>query len=60
MSEHLIAQNGISNLRSVDEVHFQQASLESTFFRLVIFKSIQKEGSGLLDHVLRHKDIDNL
>jgi hypothetical protein len=59
MRKHLITQNRISDLRSIDQVHLQQPSLKSTLFRLVILERIEEEGSSLLNHVLRHEDIDD-
>ena len=59
MRKHLVTQYGISNLRRIDQVHLQQSSLQSSLFWLVILESIEEEGSSLLNHVLRHEDIDN-
>ena len=58
MRKHLVTQYGISNLRRIDQVHLQQPSLQSSLFWVVILESIEEEGSSLLDHVLRHEDID--
>jgi hypothetical protein len=59
MRKHLITQNRISDLRSIDQVHLQQSSLKSSLFRLVLLERIEEEGSSLLNHVLRHEDIDD-
>jgi hypothetical protein len=59
MRKHLVTQNGISDLRSIDQIHLQQPSLKSTLFRLVILERIEEEGSSLLNHVLGHEDIDD-
>jgi hypothetical protein len=59
MRKHLITQNSISDLRSIDQVHLQQPSLKSSLFRLVILERIEEEGSSLLNHVLRHENIDD-
>lgn len=40
MSEHLIAENSLSNLRSIHEIDLQKPSLKSTFFGLVILEYI--------------------
>jgi hypothetical protein len=59
MRKHLITQNRISDLRSINQVHLQQPSLKSSLFRLVVLERIEEEGSSLLNHVLRHEDIDD-
>lgn len=59
MREHLVTQNRISDLRSIDQVHLQQPSLKSSLLRLVILERIEEEGSSLLNHVLRHENIDD-
>jgi hypothetical protein len=59
MGKHLVTQNRISDLRSIDQVHLQQPSLKSSLFGLVILERIEEEGSSLLNHVLRHEDIDD-
>jgi hypothetical protein len=40
MVEHLVAQDCVSNLRRMHEVHLEQTSLKMGLLRLVIFESI--------------------
>jgi hypothetical protein len=40
MVEHLVAQDCVSNLRRMHEVHLEQTSLKVGLLRLVIFESI--------------------
>jgi hypothetical protein len=58
--EHLVGEDGIGNLGCVHEVHLEETGLEGTLFGLVLLESVEEEGSCLLDHVLRHEDVDNL
>jgi len=60
VSEHLVRKDSIGNLRSIDEVHFEETSLEGTLFRLVVLESIEQEGGSLLNHVLTHEDVNDL
>lgn len=60
VGEHLIGEDGVGDLRSVDEVHLEQASLERTLLGLVLLESVEEEGGRLLDHILRHEDVDDL
>ncbi len=60
VSEHIVAQNGVGDLRSVHEVHLQESGLEGSFLGLVVLESIEEERCGLLDHVLTHEDVDDL
>jgi hypothetical protein len=55
--EHLVAKDGVGNLRRVHEVHLQQARLEVRLLRLVVLERIKKEGRRGLNHVLRHEDV---
>lgn len=50
--KHFIPKNSISDLRSVDQIHLKQASLQVTMLWFVVLESIQKEGCGRLYHVL--------
>ena len=60
MREHLIAEDGVGDLRGVDEVHLEQTGLEMSLLGAVLLESVEKEGGSLLDHVLRHEDVDHL
>lgn len=59
VGEHLVAENGIGDLRSVDQVHLEQPGLEVGLLGLVILERIKEERRRLLDHVLGHEDIHN-
>lgn len=59
MGEHFIAQNGIRDLRSAHQVHLEQPCLERTLFGLVVLECVEEDRGGLLEHVLRHEDIDD-
>ena len=52
MVEHISTEDGISDLRCVDQVHLQETSLEMALLRLVILQRIQQERSRLLNHIL--------
>ena len=58
--EHLIAEDGVRDLRCVHQIHLEETSLKVTLLRLVLLESVKKERGRRLDHVLRHKDVDNL
>lgn len=58
--EHLVAEDGVGDLGGVDEVHLEEAGLEVSLLGTVLLESVEEERGGLLDHVLRHEDIDNL
>mmetsp|Transcript_10654 Transcript_10654/g.12937 ORF Transcript_10654/g.12937 Transcript_10654/m.12937 type:complete len:272 (-) Transcript_10654:1137-1952(-) len=61
MSEHLVLQDSISNLRAATtQVHFEQLSLKITFFRFVRLECFKQESSSLLDAVLRHEELYHL
>lgn len=60
MCEHFVPEDSICNLRSVHQVHFQQASLEMTLFRQVVFQSLEEELRSLLNHALSLEDIGDL
>lgn len=49
-----------NDLWSMHQVHLQQPSLQRAFSGTVVFKSIQKEGSALLNQVILHENIHNL
>ena len=57
--QRLVAQNGISHLRSSHEVHLQELGLEGALSGVVL-QDIQQEGRALLYHVQLHKHIHNL
>jgi hypothetical protein len=38
MGEHLIAKNGVRNLRSMNQVEFQKTSLQMSLLRLVVLE----------------------
>lgn len=42
------------------QVHLQQPCLQRAFSGSVVFKSIQKEGSALLNQVILHEHVHNL
>lgn len=60
MGKHLVAENCVSDLRSVHEVHLKKSGLEMALFGLVVLEGIEEEGSGGLYHILGHEDIDDL
>ncbi len=60
VSEHLITKDGVSNLRSGHEVHFQQTGLQVTLRRAIVLQCIEKERSALLHKTLFHEDVNNL
>jgi hypothetical protein len=41
MGEHLIAKNGVRNLRCMNQVEFQETSLQVSLLRLVVLESVQ-------------------
>ncbi|KAI3480029.1 hypothetical protein L1887_57805 [Cichorium endivia] len=57
VGEHVVAEDGVGDLRSVDEVHLEQARLEVGLFGLVVLERVEEEAGGLLDHVLAHEDV---
>ncbi len=58
--KHFVAQNGVGDLRSSHQIHFQQARLQMALLRLVLLQCVQQERRRLLDHVVLHKNIHNL
>lgn len=60
MSEHLVTKDRISDLRGIQQVHFEQTGLEVRLFGLVLLQCIEQECCRGLDHVLRHEDVDDL
>lgn len=60
MGEHLVAEDGLGDLRGVDEVHLEETGLKGSLLGLVLLKRVKEEGRGLLDHVLAHEDVDDL
>ena len=60
MREHVTSENGIRDLRGMNQVHFGGMCLQVALLRLVIFESIRKEPCSWLDHVLGYEDNDNL
>ena len=52
MVEHISTEDGISDLRCVNQVHLQETSLEMALLRLVVLQRIQQERSRLLNHIL--------
>ena len=59
VGEHLVAEDGVHDLRCTDEIHFEVTCLEMTLFLFVLFEGIQQEQSGRLNHVLEHEYIDD-
>jgi hypothetical protein len=59
MRKHFVSKNGIRDLGRTQEVHLKQTSLLSGLVRSVVLEGIEEEGSGLLNHILRDKDIDD-
>jgi hypothetical protein len=57
--EHLVAEDGVGDLRGVDEVHLEETSLERALLGLVVLEGVEEERRRLLDHVLSHEDVDN-
>ena len=60
VSEHLVAEDRIGDLRSVDEVHLEKTRLKRTLLGAVLLERVEEEGRRLLVHALRHKDVDDL
>lgn len=60
MREHLVAEDGIRDLRSMHQIHLKKPCLQWSLFRFVLLQRVQKEGGRWLDHVLGHEDINNL
>lgn len=59
MRKHFIPKNGICDLRRAQEIHLKQTSLLCGLVRSVVLEGIEEEGSCLLNHILRNKDIDD-
>jgi len=59
VGEHLVTKDSIGDLRSVHQVHLDQASLERTILFSVCGQNIETECSSLLDHALRHEDVED-
>ncbi len=59
MRQDLVDEDGVRDLRSVKQVHFEQTSLQVRLLGLVILERLQEEGRRGLDHVLRHEDVDD-
>ena len=60
MAEHVITEDGISDLRSMNQIHLQKSGLEVALLGLVVFESIEQERGCGLNHVLGHEDINDL
>ena len=60
VTEHVVAEDSVGDLRSVNQVHLQKPGLEMALFGFVILKSIEQERGCRLNHILRHEDIDHL
>ena len=60
MREHFITENGIRDLRRMDEVHLEETGLQMALLGSILLQSIQQEGCCRLDHILRHKDVHDL
>lgn len=60
MGEHVVAENGIGDLRSVNQVHLQKSGLEVALLGLVVLEGVEQERGCRLDHILRHENIDDL
>ena len=54
------AQNGISHLEGIHQVHIQQPGLQGSPGRMVILEGTQQEGGVLLDHAGLHEDIHDM
>ena len=55
--KHLVSKDGISNLRCLKQVHFEQACLQSRMLRLVVLQGIEEERGRLLHKILTQKNI---
>ncbi len=53
VGEHIIAKNGVSNLRCINQVHLKETSLQMALLRSVVLQSIQQESCRRLNHALR-------
>lgn len=60
MREHLVTEDRISDLRRMQQVHFQQACLEVSLFWLVVLQSVEEERRRRLYHILRHEYVNHL
>ena len=60
VGEHVVAEDSIGDLGSMNQVHLQKSGLEMALFGLVILESVKQERGCGLNHILRHKDIDDL
>lgn len=60
VGEHLVTEDCVCNLRSMNEVHLQETCLKGSLLGLVVLEGVEQERSGRLDHVLRHEDVDHL
>lgn len=60
MSEHLISQNRVRDLRRLHQIHFQQSRLQWTFAWSIIFQCFQQKRRTLLDQLNFHEAINNL
>lgn len=57
MREHLVAQDGVGNLRRVHEVHLEQPGLERALLGLVVLERVEEEARRLREEVLSHEDV---
>lgn len=55
----MVPEDGVGDLRRVDEVHLEQASLQVPLLGLVVLERVEEERSRLLNHVLAHEDVDD-
>lgn len=60
MRKHLVAEDRVGDLRCVDKVHLQKSSLQVPLLGLVVFERVEQERCRRLNHILGHKDVDNL
>ena len=58
VGEHGVTHDGVSYLRCVHQVDFQQAGLEVALFRLVALQDIKQQGGGLLYEVAGHQQVN--
>jgi hypothetical protein len=43
MCEHLVAEDGIRDLGSMDKIHFEETGLQRPLFRFVVLQGVQQE-----------------
>lgn len=60
ISESESFKNAVTDLRSMHEVHLQEAGLQRSLRGTIVLQSIKQEGSALLHHIGLHEHIHNL